>query len=110
MRFARIYLVALMAVALTGFAVAQGPPPPSTSILVPKMHCMGCAKTMAAELYKVPGVGQVLAKVESTTMTVRAKTGQTASPRSLWEAVEKAGYQPSRLEGPNGVFTNKPKF
>jgi len=27
----------------------------------------------------------------------------------LWEAVERAGYQPSRLQGPGGVFTSKPK-
>ncbi len=110
MRFARAYLVALLVAAVGSFALAQNPAPaPSTSILVPKMHCMGCAKKMATELYKVPGVGQVLVSVETTTMTVRAKDGQTAAPRGLWEAVERAGYQPTRLEGPSGVFTGKPK-
>lgn len=111
MRFAKVYLVSLIAVSVGSFALAQNPSPApsSTSILVPKMHCMGCAKKMATELYKVAGVGQVLVSVETTTMTVRAKDGQAISPRGLWEAVERAGYQPTRLEGPNGVFTSKPK-
>jgi len=109
MRFAKVTVMALMAVALASFAIAQGPAPASTSILVPKMHCKGCAQTMATELYKVPGVRQVFVSVETTTMTVRAKDGQAPSPRGLWEAVERAGYQPSRLQGPGGVFTSKPK-
>ena len=41
-------------------------------------------------------VGQVLVNVETTTMTVRPKDGQVPSPRGLWEAVERAGYQPAR--------------
>ena len=64
---------------------------------------------MATELYKVPGVGQIFVKLENTTMIVHAKAGQAVSPRGLWEAVERAGYAPTRLEGPNGVFTSKPK-
>lgn len=109
MRLARAAMMALMAVAFASFAVAQGPAPASTSILVPKMHCKGCAQTMATELHKVPGVGQVFVKLETTTMIVHAKDGQAPSPRGMWEAVERAGYQPSRLQGPGGVFTNKPK-
>lgn len=110
MHFAKAWLVALMTVAVGSVALAQNPAPaPAATITVPSMHCMGCAKKMAGELYKVAGVGQVLANVEATTMTVRAKDGQLPSPRGLWEAVERAGYQPSRLQGPGGVFTSKPK-
>ena len=112
----RLKIVGMLAIAmaLIGFvqgSIAQTPTPqgPATSILVPKMHCAGCAKKMAAELYKVQGVGQVFVNVEATTMTVRAKDGQAPSPRGLWEAVERAGYQPTRLEGPAGIFTSKPK-
>ena len=111
MRIVKVSLLAVMAVALCSFAFAQGPAPApaTTSILVPKMHCKGCAQTMATELYKVPGVGKVLVKLETTTMIVHAKDGQAASPRGLWEAVERAGYEPTRLQGPGGVFTSKPK-
>jgi copper chaperone CopZ len=109
MRFAKVSLLALTVVALASFAVAQSPAPASTSIVVPKMHCKGCAQKMATELYKVQGVGQVLVNIEATTMTVRPKDGQAPSPRGMWEAVERAGYEPSRLQGPSGVFTSKPK-
>lgn len=114
MRFSTMLLsgVTVMAFVLTsgGRASAQNPTPnPMTSIIVPKMHCAGCAKKMANELYKVAGVGQVFVKVETTTMTIRPKDGQQPSPRTLWEAIERAGYEPSRLEGPYGIFTSKPK-
>ena len=114
MRLASVLLVSVVSLSLAAFlevASAQNPSPPAppTSILVPKMHCAGCAKKMAAELYKVQGVGQVFVNVEATTMTVRPKDGQAPSPRGLWEAVERAGYEPARLEGPGGVHTSKPK-
>ncbi|MBX9681132.1 MAG: heavy-metal-associated domain-containing protein [Gemmataceae bacterium] len=108
MRFFKVSLMGLMTVALASFAVAQTPPP-SISIIVPKMHCKNCAQKMATELYKVPGVGQVFVSIEKTTMTVQGKDGQVPSPRGLWEAVERAGYQPSLLQGPSGDFASKPK-
>ncbi|MBI3411118.1 MAG: heavy-metal-associated domain-containing protein [Planctomycetes bacterium] len=95
--------------ALASVALAQNSPPAATTITVPTIHCMGCAKKMAGELYKVQGVAQVLANVEAHTVTVRAKSDAAPSPRALWEAVERAGYQPTRLEGPAGVATSKPK-
>lgn len=110
MRFAKTWLITLMTMTVGSLALAQNPAPaPSATITVPSMHCMGCAKKMAGELYKVAGVGQVFANVEATTMTVRAKDGQVPSSRGLWEAVERAGYQPTRLQSPGGVFTSKPK-
>ncbi|MBX9680755.1 MAG: cation transporter [Gemmataceae bacterium] len=117
MRYSKVSLfVAAAAFLLSGMALgdrihAQSPAPKAsnTTITVPDMHCMGCAKKMANELSKVEGAGQILANVEATTVTVRTKSNQAPSPRALWEAVERAGYQPSRLEGPNGVFTSKPK-
>ena len=41
MRFAKVTVMGLMAVALASFAVAQGPAPASTSILVPKDALQG---------------------------------------------------------------------
>ena len=103
---------ALALAGLAGGGLAQGPAGPvvKSSILVPDMHCMNCAKTMAGELYKVPNVGKVLANVDTKILTVHFKDNQAVSPKGLWEAVEKAGFQPTRLEGPNGNFTSRPKF
>jgi Cu+-exporting ATPase len=80
-----------------------------TTITVPNMHCMGCAKKMAGQLQAVPGVAGVQANVPATAMIVSPKPQQAVSPRALWEAIEKAGYKPSRLEGPGGTFTSKPQ-
>lgn len=49
------------------------------------------------------------ASVEATTLTVTPKVQQALSPRRLWEGIEKAGDEPSRLKGPSGTFTRKPK-
>lgn len=83
--------------------------PVPTRITVPDIHCMSCAKQIAAKLYAVPGVAQVQAKVEAKMLTVVPNPQQLPSPRGLWEAVEKAGYRPSKLEGPYGTFTKKPQ-
>ena len=100
--------LATLAVLTLGSALwAQNPT--LTTITIPDMHCMGCAKKMANQLYQVSGVAKVQANIEATTMTVTPKEQQAVSPRGLWEAVEKAGYRPSKLEGPSGTFTQKPK-
>lgn len=102
----RMALVTLAVLTLGNALWAADPMP--TTITVPDMHCMGCAKKMANKLDAVPGVAQVQANVELTTLTVTPKVQQAPSPRALWEAVEKAGYKPSKLEGPGGTFVKKP--
>ena len=100
--------LATLAVLTPGSALwAQNPA--MTTITVPDMHCMSCAKKMANQLYQVQGVGEVRANVPTTMLTVIPKAQMAPSPRALWEAVEKAGYRPSRLEGPSGTFTEKPR-
>jgi Cu+-exporting ATPase len=81
----------------------------STTVTVEGMHCPGCAKKIAARLNEVSGVASVKADVAASTLTVGAKVGQTPSPRSMWEAVEKAGYKPVKLDGPGGTFTARPR-
>jgi Cu+-exporting ATPase len=99
--------VVVLAVLALGQAARAGEPSPTT-ITVEGMHCMGCAKKMAARLYEVPGVAGVQANVSASTLTVASKPAQAPSPRALWDAVERAGYQPVKLEGPGGTFTAKP--
>jgi copper chaperone CopZ len=89
--------------------LAQYQPAP-TVITVPKMCCGGCAKKVAAKLTEVPGIGGVQPNVQTKTITVIAKPQAVLSPRALWEAIEQAGQQPTKLEGPSGTFTAKPQF
>lgn len=103
------WLIVLALVGLTLGNMLSAAPTAQTTITVPDMHCMGCAKKMAAKLYEVPGVANVQANVQAVSLVVAPKAQQGPSPRAMWEAVEKAGYKPSRLEGPGGTFTTKPQ-
>src|SRR4051812_10233495 len=105
-RWSLIAAMALLAVA--GNAV-QAVPPNVTRITVDKMHCGGCARQMAAQLNKVPGVAKVETNVEAKMMFITPKPQATLSARMLWEAIEKADKTPVKLEGPSGTFTAKPQ-
>ena len=100
-------LAALAMVALAGSVRAADAVP--TTITVEDMHCMGCAKKIAAQLYKVPGVAAIKADVPSSRLVVQSKPQQNPSPKAMWEAVEQAGYKPAKLEGAAGTFTAKPQ-
>lgn len=83
--------------------------PAVTKITVPDMDCPGCAKKLVAKLQAVSGVANVKADVDEKVITVTAKPKAKLSPLALWEAVEKGGKEVSKLEGPSGTLTSKPK-
>lgn len=101
--------VALMG--LGGLIRADDAPTPTktTTLTVPDMHSMSCAKKMASQLYQVPGVAEVKVSVETTTMIVGPQAQGAPSPRGLWKAIEKAGNKPTEVVGPTGTFAAKPK-
>ena len=55
------------------------------------------------------GVESVQTDVKESTATVTPKKDKVPSPKEMWDAVVKAGYTPSLLEGPNGKFEKKPE-
>ena len=83
--------------------------PPPTTISVQGMHCVACASKVAGKLEAVVGVQKAQVDAEKAVAVVMAKSSVAPSPRALWEAVEKAGYKPTKLVGPAGIFTSKPK-
>ena len=96
---------AMMALA-GGLRAADAVP---TTITVEDMHCMGCAKKIAARLYKVPGVAAVKADMPASRLVIQSNPGQNPSPKAMGEAVEQAGYKPTKLDGAAGTFTAKPQ-
>ncbi|MCM2370730.1 heavy-metal-associated domain-containing protein [Aporhodopirellula aestuarii] len=80
-----------------------------TTITLKVLTCESCAKKVAAKLSEVSGVGGVKTDVKSKTAIVVPKSSATLSPLQLWEAIEKAGKEPVKLEGPSGTYTSKPK-
>jgi Cu+-exporting ATPase len=80
-----------------------------TTITINGMHCEGCAKKIARKLKAVSNVAEVKIDVKNSLAAVSPQKGKSASARALWEAVESAGYEATKLQGPAGTFTSKPK-
>ena len=80
-----------------------------TVLTIDGMHCAGCAKKVSRKLEAIKPVAS--AKVDAATgkAIVAPTKGKKVSPKLLWEAVEAAGYKPTKLQGPSGTFTKKPK-
>lgn len=109
MRMTNRPLVAAVVAGLLALAAhARAADPAPTTITIPDMDCASCAKKIGGKVADVAGVGKVEYSVETRIIKVTPKVGSTLSPKSLWEAVEKGGKDPSKLEGPSGTFTKKP--
>lgn len=101
-------LMAVVACLLMQAAPCKAADETPTTIAIPGMHCAGCAKKVTDEL-KVVAVVKAEADMATKTIKITAKSGKKLSPKDLWEAVEKSEQTPTKLEGPNGTFTAKPK-
>lgn len=80
-----------------------------TTITVEDMTCGGCAKKVQQYVAKVSGVEKVEPDAKTHKVKVFPKNNTKISGKALWEAIEKAGYTPSELDGPGGSFKDKPK-
>lgn len=98
----------LPALVLLSARAEAADPPAATTITVPEMDCASCAKKVGGKVGEVPGVAKVEYDVQARTLKVTPKSGSTLSPKALWEAVEKGGKDPSKIEGPGGTHTKKP--
>ena len=104
--YAIVLAIGLALVATTQIRAADAKP---TVITVSNIHCAGCAKKVTDQLATVAGVAKTEADVTAKTVKITPKANATLSPKALWEAVEKADKTPTKLEGPSGTFTAKPK-
>lgn len=74
-----------------------------TAVYVADMHCAGCAKKIAARLYKVKGVAGVRTQLDADLAIVTpGKKG--VDPEAIWSAMTLAGYPPTKLVSPLGIF------
>ncbi len=102
-----LIVVALLA-ALDG-PIAAAANVPAITIRVKDMHCENCAAKIRRGLYAVAGVVNVKTHVKTHVAVVVPQQNRQPSPRAMWEAVEKAGFQVVQLAGPGGTFTEKPQ-
>jgi copper chaperone CopZ len=103
----RMMLAALL-VGLAAPGTLFAASPTTTTIHINDMHCPTCAKRIASRLYTVAGVVRVSTDVAKGVAIVTPQSNRQPSPRGLWDAVEKAGFQPTKIEAPNGTYTEKP--
>ena len=100
-----VAIFAVLAIASVGWAADPEP----TTITVKGMHCAGCAKKLVKQLKEIKGVKDVKAEVEHEKLIVQSPLRKGPSGRAMWEAIEKAGYEPVKIVGPGGTFEEKPK-
>ena len=80
-----------------------------TVVFVEDLHCKSCAKKIAGKLYAVKSVAKVRTHVEKNYAIVTPQKGKELDAAKLWKASQKAGFQPTRLVGPTGVYLPDPK-
>src|SRR5688500_14918498 len=105
----RLILAFALLVLLVCEQTRAASPVPYTTIHVQDMHCGECAKKIARKLYAIPGVVEVRADVGKNIAYVVPQKDKSIASRSMWEAVESAGFRVVRLESPQGTFTTKPR-
>lgn len=89
-------------------AQLEASPPQTTTVHVKKL-CPSCGKKIVQKLTETPGVLEASMNVDERIIVIRCKPGVTVSARGVWETVERGGEQPTKLAGPSGIFTTKPK-
>lgn len=81
----------------------------ATVIAIEDLDCPSCAKKVIDKVKAVAGVAKAEADTKASKLTVTPKDNTTLSAKALWDAVEKAGFKPTKLHGPAGTFTAAPK-
>jgi copper chaperone CopZ len=105
-----LVLTAMLLVLAPGRAMAANAANSApTAIRVKDMHCEACATRIRRKLFAVAGVVKVQTNVSANQAFVTPQRDRQPSPRAMWEAVEQAGFEPVKLEGPSGTFTSKPR-
>jgi copper chaperone CopZ len=107
---ARKYVAFSLVVALTWCSyVSAAEKSTKTLITVKELHCKGCAKKIAGQLYTVAGVKEVAVNMERKLFVITPQEKKLPLSRAMWEAVVKGEGRPIRLVGPQGTFEKKPR-
>lgn len=78
--------------------------PNEVAIYVDDMHCAGCAKKISGRLFKVKGVVKVRTDLKADLAIVTPQAKKQIDVKAAWEACQQAGFQPTKLIGPQGTF------
>lgn len=91
---------AAVATAVKALKVAEQ----ETIIFVEDIHCASCAKKVSSRLFRIKGVMRVRTNVKYDAAVVTPQAKKPLDAAAAWAALQQAGYQPTRLIGPEGTF------
>lgn len=78
------------------------------TIFVDGMCCLKTATPALDELTRIDGVLEIAPNYRNRSIYLELCRAQAASPRSIWEAVEKTSLRPTRLVVQGRTFTKRP--
>ncbi|QDS97051.1 Heavy-metal-associated domain protein [Adhaeretor mobilis] len=86
---------------------AQQLPPQSSPlyVVIDNLHCQGCAKKIAAQIYAIKGVTKVSVDMAKETLTVETARDTQISPWAVIDAVSRAKERPLAVLGSHGQLT-----
>jgi copper chaperone CopZ len=74
------------------------------AITIDDMHCAGCAKKISSRLFKLKGVVKVRTDLKANLAVITPQAKKQVDVKAAWEAIQKAGFQPTKLVGPQGTY------
>ena len=80
----------------------------ATVLKVKGMRCAGCVQALTRVLEALPEVRTVAVDLAAGTARITPRSADGPSPLALWEAVERAGYMPLELAGPEAGLRPAP--
>ena len=80
----------------------------NTTVTVGEM-CGGCVKQITARFDKEKSVAKIKCDIDTKSVEIFPAKDVRLSPLGIWEILESIGKKPSKLVGPEGTFTSKPK-
>jgi hypothetical protein len=75
-----------------------------TVIFVDDLHCATYAKKVTSRLFKIKGVMRVRTSIKLDAAVITPQAKKPFDAAGGWAALQAAGYQPTQLIGPEGVF------
>lgn len=105
----RAVTLALAVLLCSGSVALEAKDKPAATVMTVKEMCGGCVKKITKHLQPMKGIAAVQCDIKTKTVKVTPQPGYTLSPKGLWTVMDDIGKTPTKLVGPSGTFTSKPK-
>lgn len=77
------------------------------TVAIDNLHCQGCARKIAAQLYAIKGVTRVSVDMQKETLTIETRRDIQISPWAVIDAVGRAKERPLAVHGIHGQLAIK---